>query len=208
VDKASECERRIQRGDVEAEGSRNAGPVPRSPKVNGSLIAIISMRGEVAVRLAAYLLNGQDRDFSYKSIPGRCECGAENPLGLWISHHKEICCPACVPRSRRCAHCKKVRPIDEFRIIISRLKLESYCRGCEQDRNREYYHRAQKTKKREIPNRKKCVRCGKTKAASKYFRDARYADGLVPECIRCHTKRTGLARIVRGGGLRSSLSHR
>jgi len=110
----------------------------------------------------------------FEAAPGVCSCGADNTQGLWIFQTRaRLRCVLCAPRKRRCAHCRKERPLEEFRVIRARLIMSCYCLGCERGKSLEQYRGGPTAKVRAIPRVKRCVACGAMKRREEFQRDNR-----------------------------------
>ena len=90
-----------------------------------------------------------------------------------------------------CKRCKCEKPITEFNRDKNRPDGRyPWCKYCHRETNREYYSKMKARDEIDIPETKRCARCGIVKPSSEFYRDNRRKDGLYSACKECHYKRT------------------
>lgn len=109
-------------------------------------------------------------------------CKAINPLGVEILSRKRVGCLACVPLARCCVVCEQMRSVMHFDVTGDRIN--SYCRDCRRDLNRNWYFAAQAQRPRP-PARLLCEGCGRVRRSRHFAKDGRYRTGVHSLCNDC-----------------------
>lgn len=93
--------------------------------------------------------------------------------------------PVGVPPSKVCRGCAKFKALSEFNRHKGRRDgRQSRCQTCQQ--SYEVVRRAAlRAFEREAPERKRCPKCGETKAAAEFRRDLNQKDTLTSRCSEC-----------------------
>ena len=107
---------------------------------------------------------------------------------------------------KRCSKCKRWKDESEFaKNRQSKDGLKSWCKKCESEyghvrymENRgdvkKYYVYEQSHRVVDGVKEKRCRKCGKWKAESKFYKQSKHKDGLANRCKECKDKDTNKAR--------------
>jgi 5-methylcytosine-specific restriction endonuclease McrA/rubredoxin len=89
---------------------------------------------------------------------------------------------------KQCSKCKEIKPKAEFhKNSMGKDGLESQCRACRAvyDRERAERNKAKNAERPEVPEFKRCPKCGVTKPGDEFSRNSTNADGLKSQCKSC-----------------------
>ena len=98
-------------------------------------------------------------------------------------------------KEKECSRCHRFLPLSMFnKRTRSKDGLESYCRECNQKRNKEYRERFKREiktgqRKYDTPKKKKCRECHRILNASEFTIHSFRKDGLSTYCKKCEHKR-------------------
>ncbi|MHC4104602.1 MAG: hypothetical protein ACYSR9_06650 [Planctomycetota bacterium] len=107
---------------------------------------------------------------------------------------------------KQCSKCKKRKNESEFSKSASHKDgLRCWCKKCEREYTRKYYKRKWKPLRKyygyeqchRVVNgvrEKRCRKCGKWKAESKFYKRRKYKGGLANRCKECANKATNKSR--------------
>jgi hypothetical protein len=103
-------------------------------------------------------------------------------------------------RQKRCSKCKKWKSESKFgRLRRNKDGLRWWCFDCRNERRRKYYDRHRKTTRRNYTyeeshrivdgvRQKRCSKCKRWKAESKFYRVHARKDGLATSCKKCASR--------------------
>lgn len=90
------------------------------------------------------------------------------------------------PHRKRCSHCKKILPVDDFVKNSSKPDgLSNNCRECHCKSQKNYARKQKRRKNVKIPRVKECNICHILKRSSEFVRDKSRRDWLLPHCKIC-----------------------
>ena len=106
---------------------------------------------------------------------------------------------------KRCGRCKKSKDEAKFYKNLSRKDgLNCWCKKCRREYNRNYYGRSKRYLSYEQRHRvvgrvkqKRCSKCQRWKAVSKFYKMRQQKDGLAAWCKPCSDKATNKAHKQR-----------
>jgi len=96
---------------------------------------------------------------------------------------------------KKCASCCKVKPADEFsRNPYSDDGKDSRCKACKKERDAQRKANLQRDGYKVITE-KRCSKCGETKSADGFYKDARSDDGKASHCKACEKERIAQLKV-------------
>jgi hypothetical protein len=104
-------------------------------------------------------------------------------------------------KTKICGKCKEDLPVTDFNgNKAAKDKLQTYCKKCDAERKKNYYHIKKKLK--EIPttvisgDTKLCITCKKVKLKTEFYKDNHTGDKLFVKCKECWNSEQKIKKVI------------